>query len=104
MIVHIKMGSTLLVILAMFSFEVNAKGCEFDVQCKGERVCESGRCVSVKDIDDELIDKPKSTLPRFCCTDVGKLGPYPNPGNVYEGDNCWGTTRMGQVAYGRACF
>lgn len=30
-------------------------------------------------------------LPRYCKTDAGVLGPYPNPGNVHVGDACFGT-------------
>lgn len=46
-------------------------------------------------------------LPRFCCTPVGKLGPYPNPGAngipVMAGAPCTGNALMGP-AMGQACF
>lgn len=42
-----------------------------------------------------------SALPRYCCTAVGKLGPYPNPG-YQVGEQCWGMTPYGTV-YGQAC-
>ena len=36
-------------------------------------------------------DGPKDGLPHYCKTEVGVLGPYPNPGNVHVGDPCFGT-------------
>jgi hypothetical protein len=42
-------------------------------------------------------------LPNYCCTPVGKLGPYPNP-NVPEGGACFGTAWNGLRYQGRACY
>jgi hypothetical protein len=33
----------------------------------------------------------KSGIPRYCKTDAGVLGPYPNDGSVGVGDRCFGT-------------
>ena len=30
-------------------------------------------------------------VPRYCQTDAGVLGPYPNDGSVKVGDSCFGT-------------
>lgn len=41
--------------------------------------------------------------PRYCSTDVGVLGPYPNPGcQVKVGDPCFGTDSRGQRREGTA--
>ncbi|WP_437748029.1 C39 family peptidase [Sorangium sp. So ce1504] len=44
-----------------------------------------------------------TTLPQYCCTPYGTLGPYPNPGDVHIGDPCYGTDIYGNVYTGRAC-
>jgi hypothetical protein len=33
----------------------------------------------------------KGGVPRYCKTDAGVLGPYPNDGSVKVGDACYGT-------------
>jgi hypothetical protein len=33
----------------------------------------------------------QSGVPRYCKTDAGVLGPYPNDGSVKVGDACFGT-------------
>jgi len=103
-----------------------AQGCQFDEQCKGDRICENSRCVdprpstrdksqgrnTTRDKNQDAEDSSRAGgqgLPHYCCTSGGKLGPYPNPDartgqRVPEGGACYGTTRFGQVAYGVACY
>jgi len=45
----------------------------------------------------------RSDYPKYCCTQAGRLGPYPND-SVEEGESCFGTTPYGQRLRGRACF
>ncbi len=86
-----------------------AGGCEYDTQCKGDRICENAKCVSPPAAN--AFSKPaEQTSPvapasksaehgsgiygvfnkppahpadasYFCCTISDKLGPYPNPGS-----------------------
>ena len=41
-------------------------------------------------------------VPRYCKTDAGVLGPYPNDGSVKVGDPCFGTDASGQRHDGTA--
>ncbi|MBB1633341.1 hypothetical protein [Cupriavidus sp. UME77] len=42
-----------------------AAGCQYDMQCKGERLCQKGQCVSPDD-DDQSADQPaKPPASRF---------------------------------------
>jgi len=48
-------------------------------------------------------------LPQYCCTAVGKLGPYANPDSrtgrqVNEGEACFGTASSGSPSTGKACY
>jgi hypothetical protein len=45
---------------------------------------------------------PESS-PMFCCTRIGKIGPYTNP-SVPFGGVCIGTTPAGYTAKGKACY
>ena len=44
-----------------------------------------------------------SSLPSYCCTNLGRLGPYPNT-SVPPGGPCHGTLPNGVPATGRACY
>lgn len=92
-----------------------AEGCKFDMQCKGDRICEQGICVYPNDDSSGPDDSPATAttadtaLPQFCCTTAGRLGPYPNPDAktglpAREYDYCYGTTTTGQIKYGIACY
>lgn len=92
-----------------------AEGCKFDTQCKSDRICEQGICVypndesSGRDDSPTIVTTTDKGLPQFCCTTVGRLGPYPNPDAqtglpASEGDSCYGTTAIGQIRYGMACY
>lgn len=97
--------------LSLFSSDVLAKGCTSNTECKGDRICEGGKCVSPNGVDDP--DEPDDPTPRpprkqrglpsYCCTSAGKLGPYTNPG-IREGESCYGTTLQGQTVFGAACY
>jgi hypothetical protein len=92
-----------------------AEGCKFDTQCKGNRICEQGICVYPNEDSSDPDDSPaiatttEIALPQFCCTTAGRLGPYPNPDiktglSAGEGDSCYGTTAIGQIRFGMACY
>lgn len=94
---------------------IAAEGCKFDTQCKGDRICEQGICVYPNDDSSDLGYSPaiatttNKALPQFCCTTAGRLGPYPNPDiktglSASEGNSCYGTTAIGQIRYGMACY
>jgi hypothetical protein len=85
-----------LAIVCCLTSAVADAGCSKDTDCKGDRVCEEGKCVPPA-------GAPKS-LPTFCCTPAGRLGPYPNPGTILEGDRCYGTTSTGVTVFGLACY
>lgn len=56
-----------------------------------------------KDPAGEKPDSGKGDCPRYCSTDAGVLGPYPNPGcRVKVGDPCFGTDSRGQRREGTA--
>jgi hypothetical protein len=42
------------------------------------------------------------TFPHYCCSAVGRLGPYPN-NSLPVGGSCYGTDNTGQQQYGSAC-
>lgn len=50
----------------------------------------------------------RRSLPAFCCTPAGRLGPYPNPGPngipVGPGEPCYGTHPLYGAVTGSACF
>ncbi len=86
--------------------------CEYarDGTCDEPDLCEPGTDTS----DCRAVPKSKPTeqpksqaLPNFCCTAVGRLGPYPNPGPngiaVQVGESCYGTHPQYGVQFGRAC-
>jgi hypothetical protein len=94
---------------------VAADGCKFDMQCKGDRICEQGICVNPK-YDDNTPEYPVEAetvmdddFPQYCCTSAGKLGPYSNPDirtglPTREHDYCFGATETGQIEHGVACY
>jgi len=44
----------------------------------------------------------QGSIPHYCKTDGGVLGPYPNDGRVKVGDPCFGTDSSGRQHYGTA--
>jgi hypothetical protein len=102
-----------------------AEGCEYDTQCKGDRICEDKKCVSPTSAATSaptseskghgaglfgIFNKPAAPVTDAtysCCTASEKLGPYPNPGSngkIYRlGDACSGTTKNARVASGQVC-
>lgn len=118
-----------LCIAASFSLYAYADGCEYDTQCKGERICENKQCVYPRPTNPipasvAPAEKPEqrnrgiygvlNTAPAkpaeeiyFCCTPSDKLGPYPNPGSdgkfLQIGDACSGTSKSARMLTGRVC-
>jgi hypothetical protein len=45
----------------------------------------------------------QNRYPNFCCSHVGKLGPYPNY-SIPEGNNCQGFHPAVGIVFGRACY
>ncbi len=83
-----------------------ADGCEYDTQCKNDRICENGKCVAPAS-NETSTDNSSAIATYSCCTPAGKLGPYPNPGSngkvVQLGDACFGTTTIARQATGHVC-
>jgi hypothetical protein len=84
--------------------------CEYakDGECDEPELCERG--TDATDCSQVRVPQPgpepepvRNALPNYCCTPVGKLGPYPNPG-VPEGGPCYGTHPFFGMQHGRACF
>jgi len=103
-----------IILLALESISAVASDeCQDDTQCKDNRFCLGGRCVppsqdSGTPEDTSPSNTLKNDLPRYCCTNDGKLGPYPNPDiankTLNEGDACYGTNALGQILNGTACY
>ncbi|MGO4303636.1 MULTISPECIES: hypothetical protein [unclassified Cupriavidus] len=90
-----------------------AAGCQYDMQCKGERICQQGQCVAA-DSDDgaeapvqKLAPSTKASAPaRLCCTVAGKLKLIPSQSgdaSLAVGDNCQGATSSGKPVPGTIC-
>jgi len=157
------MKATSLVVTAVLALiaspYVVADGCMSDMECKGARICESGRCVYPprdemgaadsqspaaspgKSQPVQLVPppqpeaqaqpqvqapppaqphpqsqpqsksktKPQATfsVPHYCCTSAGRLGPSPNPGPsgtlIRVGEPCNSVTPLGIPVGGTAC-
>ena len=100
-------------VVVCVSAHAASEGCMYDTQCKIDRICDQGRCVSPSSqgLESEDLPEPKHTqwLPKFCCTPAGKLGPYLNPDArtgkpVYEDESCIGITPMWEIVPGSACY
>jgi hypothetical protein len=115
-----------------WSSTVKAAGCQYDMQCKGERICQQGQCVS-PDADeqaDSAAPKPAPTPSRTivpatpapaaapapppptaparrgCCTVAGKLRLAPASASdttLVVGDTCQGLTNSGKPVPGTLC-
>lgn len=93
-----------LVVVCVSAHAAN-EGCMYDTQCKIDRICDQGRCVSPSSqgFESEDLSELKHTqwLPKFYCTPAGKLGPYMNPDArtgkpVYKGESI-GITPMREI-------
>ena len=103
-----------IILLAFVSISASASDqCQYDEQCSDNRFCLNGRCEPPAQDGGTSVDtfpsNPlKKDLPAFCCTSAGRLGPYPNPDitgkSLNEGEACYGTTALGQIANGTACY
>lgn len=78
---------------------VQAKGCEYDEQCKGERICVSGKCVYVDDgnddNDDDDDDDDGNYIKMYCCDQNGykrcPMAVSTNQGDMCNCPGIWGT-------------
>jgi hypothetical protein len=66
------------------------------------------RCTARCSRNDSSGSAGSRGLPRYCCTQAGRLGPYQNPDArtgvpVQAGESCYGTTPMGMTVFGQAC-
>jgi len=95
-----------------------AAGCQYDMQCKGERICQQGQCV-YPDADDQAdasgaktaTASPATKAPppppqRACCTVAGKLRLSPSSAadqSLAVGEACQGLTASGKPVPGTLC-
>jgi hypothetical protein len=115
-----------------WSSTVRAAGCQYDMQCKGDRICQQGQCTSpdADDQADSAAPKPaqsttRTTAPatpapiaapapppapapavRGCCTVAGKLRLAPASASdttLVVGDACQGLTSSGKPVPGTLC-
>lgn len=102
----------------VWTLPASAAGCQYDMQCKGDRICQQGQCTA-PDADDapEAASTPKPlptvkltpqpvSLPRSCCTVAGKLRlvpPQSGDAALVVGDTCQGVTNSGKPVPGTAC-
>ena len=92
-----------------------ADGCEYDTQCKGDRICENRICVSPPPTSHgssfwgtaAKSEAPTDKPPYYCCAEHEKLGPYPNDGAegkiFHVGDTCSGMSRGARHVTGKVC-
>lgn len=100
-----------------WTLPASAAGCQYDMQCKGERICQQGQCVA-PDADDAADNPPQkpqptiklspqsSSVPRSCCTVAGKLKLAPAQSGdapLATGDACQGLSNTGKPIPGTAC-
>nr|WP_315591939.1 hypothetical protein [uncultured Cupriavidus sp.] len=103
-----------------WTLPASAAGCQYDMQCKGDRICQQGQCTA-PDADDapEAASAPKplptvkltpqpppASVPRSCCTVAGKLKLGPQQSGdaaLAVGDACQGITNTGKPVPGTAC-
>lgn len=107
---------------AAFSLYTYADGCEYDTQCKGDRICEDKKCVSPQPASQPAkpaekgfslwsaspkTETPPAKPPYYCCAEHEKLGPYPNDGSEGKffqvGDACSGMSRSARRVRGKVC-
>ncbi|SCU76461.1 conserved exported hypothetical protein [Cupriavidus necator] len=101
---------------AGWSSFAQAAGCQYDMQCKGERICQQGQCVFPD--AEEMAEAggpaplpttkrtPAAPPPRGCCTVAGKLKLSPAAAadtSLANGDACQGLTASGKPVPGSIC-
>lgn len=104
---------------------VPAAGCQYDMQCKGERICQQGQCVYPSaDADDQAdaaaakaaapapvpaatpASRPPPPPQQRCCTVAGKLKlapPHAGEPALMLGDMCQGLMASGRPVPGTVC-
>jgi hypothetical protein len=94
-----------------------AAGCQYDMQCKGDRICQQGQCTAPEGEDSEAppskappptvkLSPAPSSAARACCTVAGRLrlGPAQSgDGALAVGDSCQGLTASGKPVPGTVC-
>lgn len=95
----------------------SAAGCQYDMQCKGDRICQQGQCMA-PDGDEADAAPPKAqqptvklspaptNVPPRCCTVAGKLrlsSQQSGDGPLAVGDSCQGLTNSGKPIPGTVC-
>lgn len=80
------------------SVDSRAEGCKYDSQCKGSRVCESGRCVA----SEPSKGRGSSEDPDGDDDDDDEGGGLPS-GTVVRPCGCWGNAYPGQVVSNPSC-
>ncbi|WP_439685290.1 Dickkopf N-terminal cysteine-rich domain-containing protein [Cupriavidus oxalaticus] len=101
---------------AGWSSLAQAAGCQYDMQCKGDRICQQGQCV-FPDAEEmaeaggpvpapAIKRTPMPPPPRGCCTVAGKLKLSPasaSDTSLTIGDACQGLTNSGKPVPGTIC-
>lgn len=102
----------------VWTLPASAEGCQYDMQCKGDRICQSGQCTAPdaeeagdaasqpKAVPTIRLSPPPASLPRSCCTVAGKLRlapPQSGDGPLALGDSCQGISNSGKPVPGTAC-
>ena len=93
-----------------------AAGCQYDMQCKGDRICQQGQCMAPDGEESEAappkapptvkLSPAPSVAARACCTVAGKLRLGPSQsgdGPLAVGDSCQGLTASGKPIPGTVC-
>ncbi|WP_354685864.1 hypothetical protein [Cupriavidus necator] len=102
---------------AGWSSFAQAAGCQYDMQCKGERICQQGQCVfpdaeetpeagGPTHVAPTIKRTPAPPPPRGCCTVAGKLKLSPSSASdtsLAAGDACQGLTNSGKPVPGTIC-
>lgn len=100
-----------------WTLPASAAGCQYDMQCKGERICQQGQCMAPESDDSTDATQPRPLPPiklspqpasaqRSCCTVAGKLklaAPQSGDGPLVIGDTCQGLTHGGKPVPGTVC-
>lgn len=83
--------------------QTNALSCENDRDCDSGMKCgDDGECHTGKKSAHKVkMDDDDDQVAHWCCTPMGKFGPYP-PNDVHVGQPCHWPTPMG-MAVGQAC-
>ncbi len=111
-----------------WSSQAPAAGCQYDMQCKGDRICQQGQCMAPEGDDGDAppsktqsaqpappaqptppptvkLSPPPPSVPR-CGTVAGRLrmtAPQSGDSALMVGDACQGLTSSGKPVPGTGC-